>query len=318
MDHADGFGCRLAGSRFFEVNALRLHGLEWGDPARPPLLFLHGGSAHCHWWDEVAPAFADRYHVVSLDQRGHGASQWSDPPAYGTRDFVFDLAGLMERLGWERMVLVGHSMGGHNAMTFAGWHPERLSAVVIVDSRPAIPPERLERMRHRGHRILRPYENPDQAMERFRLLPPETSAPASFLRHLAQAGIVEREGKWFYRFDPSSNGSRAPVDAWPLLPQITCPTLIVRGEFSPIMPVEMARAIQEKIPGAQLADIPGAYHHLMLDQPEAFVSLLEQFLRGIHSEGASTAPSETSPGCSSSVAGSALPRGRPPAARGPS
>jgi len=287
MHRSGDFGCRRAGSRFFEVNGLRLHGLEWGDPARPPLLFLHGGSAHCHWWDEVAPAFAGRYHVVSLDQRGHGESQWSDPPAYRTQDFASDLAGLMERLGWERMTLVGHSMGGHNAMTFAAWHPERLSAVVIVDSRPAIPPERLEQMRRRGVRPLRSYESAARAVEHFRLLPPETTAPSRLLRHLARAGIVGGQGKWVYRFDPSSDGSRAPVDAWPLLPKITCPAFIVRGEFSTIMSRETVGAMLERIPRGQSAEIAGAHHHLMLDQPGAFVSVLEGFLRGIHSERAS-------------------------------
>jgi pimeloyl-ACP methyl ester carboxylesterase len=277
MDDTGVFGCRLAGSRFFEVNGLRLHALEWGDPARPPLLLLHGGSAHAHWWDRVAPALADRYHVVSLDQRGHGESQWSDPPSYRTEDFAADLVGLMDRLGWERILLVGHSMGGHNAMTFTAWYPERVAAVVIVDSRPAVPPARLEQMRYRGHRPLRTYESAELAVERFRLLPRETTAPASLLEHLARAGIVERDGTWVYRFDPATNGNRVPVDAWPLLPKISCPALIVRGELSPVLTRETAQDIVERIPGARLAEVPDTYHHLMLDRPDACASVLEEF-----------------------------------------
>lgn len=92
---------------------------------------------------------------------------------------------------------------------------------------------------------------------------------------------MERDGKWVYRFDPFTNGNRAPVDAWPLLPNIACPTLIVRGELSPVLTQETAQAILERIPGARLAEIPGAYHHLMLDQPRAVVSVLGRFLRGI-------------------------------------
>src|SRR5204862_130849 len=138
---------------------------------RPALCFLHGGAAHAHWFDLVAPAFADRFHVVSLDQRGHGESQWAEPAAYATQDFVADLIGVMDSLGWERTTVVGHSMGGHNAMAFAAWHPERVSRLVIVDSRPAIPPERLEGMHARGrHR--------------------ETAAAPELLAHLARAGFV--------------------------------------------------------------------------------------------------------------------------------
>jgi pimeloyl-ACP methyl ester carboxylesterase len=281
MNDTGVFGCRLAGSRFFEVNGLRLHALEWGNPARPPLLFLHGGFAHAHWWDQVAPTFADRYHVLSLDQRGHGESQWPDPPGYRTEDFAADLVSLMDRLGWETMILVGHSMGGHNAMAFTAWSPNRVAALVIVDSRPAVSPARLATMRHRGDRPLRTYASAELAAERFRLLPPETTAPASLLGHLARAGIVERGGGWVYRFDPATNGKRVPVDAWPLLPEIGCPTLVVRGESSPVLTRETAQAILKRISGARLAEIPGTYHHLMLDRPAAFASVLDGFLEEI-------------------------------------
>src|SRR5262249_36240579 len=71
------FGCESARRRSWSINGLTLSGLEWGAPGRPPLLCLHGGSAHAHWFDAVGPALADRYHVLSLDQRGHGESDWA-------------------------------------------------------------------------------------------------------------------------------------------------------------------------------------------------------------------------------------------------
>ena len=110
------FGCETARSRSLQVGGLTLHALEWGAPGRPALCFLHGGSAHAHWFDAVVPAFVDRYHVLSLDQRGHGASQWAPDPAYATEDFARDLVGVMDALGWRRMTVIGHSMGGHNAI----------------------------------------------------------------------------------------------------------------------------------------------------------------------------------------------------------
>jgi pimeloyl-ACP methyl ester carboxylesterase len=216
--------------------------------------------------------------VIALDQRGHGESGWASPPAYGTEDFAADLRGVMEALGWERMGLVGHSMGGHNAMAFAAWHPERLWALSIVDSRPAIPPERVEAMHRRGQRGPFPHVSLEGALESFRLLPPETTADPALLAHLAREGIVERDGRYVYRFDPACNGSRRPVDAWPLLPRITAPTLIVRGEHSPVLPRPMAEDLARAIPGARLAEIAGAYHHLVLDAPEAFTRVLAGFL----------------------------------------
>lgn len=275
------FGCDTAGHRVFSANGFRLHALEWGAPGAPGLLFLHGGSAHCHWFDAVAPAFADRFHVLSLDQRGHGESQWPEPPAYRTQDFCADLLALMEAFRWEQMVLVGHSMGGHNAMTFAAWYPERIRGLVITDSRPAIPPDRLSGLQARGHRPLRLYESAESAVARFRLLPRETVADPALLRHLARTGIVERDGRWVYRFDPACNGSRQPVDAWPLLSRITAPTLVVRGEWSPLLPRELAGEIVKRIPHARLQEVPGTYHHVVLDRPAAFVSLLDRFLSNL-------------------------------------
>jgi len=272
------FGCERARKRTVKVGGLRLNVLEWGIAGRPPLCFLHGGSAHAHWFDLVAPAFVDRFHTIALDQRGHGESDWATPPAYATENFAADLLGVIDAFGWRQVALVGHSMGGHNAMSFAAWHPDRVSALVIVDSRPVIPADRLDRLRTRGQRTLRPYPSAEAAAQSFRLLPRETNAEPAFFAHLGRAGVVQRDGHWAYRFDPASNSARAPVDAWPLLERITAPTLIARGELSPVLPPEMAEKLRVAIRAATLVEIPASYHHLVLDNPGAFVQALDRFL----------------------------------------
>jgi pimeloyl-ACP methyl ester carboxylesterase len=274
-------GCESARSVTLRVGGLSLHLLEWGAPGRPALCFLHGGSAHAHWFDRVAPAFADRFHVVSLDQRGHGESDWARPAAYATEDFASDLRGLLDALGWERAIVVGHSMGGHNAMAFAAWHPGRVRALVVVDSRPSIPAERLGRMRKRGWRALNLHPTLEAAAAAFRLLPRETVADPALLAHLARVGVVQRDGGWQYRFDPEANRQRLPVDTLNLLPRIGAPSLIVRGEWSPVLPRDLAEQMRSAIPRSTLVEIPGVYHHLVLDRPEAFVRALDEFLSGL-------------------------------------
>ena len=278
MPTTQRFGCESARTRFAVVGGLKLHFLEWGTIDRPTVCFLHGGSAHAHWFDRVTPAFADRYHLIALDQRGHGESQWAEPPAYGTENFASDLIGFFDSLSLERVALVGHSMGGHNSMSFAAWHPDRVSALVIVDSRPTIPADRLDRLRRRGERTLRPYPSQEAAAQLFRLIPRETNADPSLLAHLGASGVVQRDGAWFYRFDPASNSGRRPVDAWTLLDRITAPTLIARGELSPVLPRDMADKLLASIRGATLVEIPASYHHLVLDNPTAFVRELDRFL----------------------------------------
>ena len=272
------YGCDDARRRAFEVDGLTLRALEWGQPKRPGVCFLHGGSAHAHWFDGVAPAFADRHHVIALDQRGHGESGWPTAPAYATGDFVADLLGVMDALGWRRPVVVGHSMGGHNAMNFAAMHPERVSALVVVDSRPSLPADRLAHMHRRGHRGPWRHESLDAALQSFRLLPRETVADPALLEHVARQGIVERDGRFLYRFDPACNGERRPTDNWPLLERITAPTLVIRAEHSPVLTRDMARDIAKRIPNVGVEEIPGAYHHVVLDAPEAVTAALKTFL----------------------------------------
>jgi len=275
------FGCQQSRSRTLEINGRDLHFLEAGPSGAPALCFLHGGAAHAHWFDAVLPRFVPDYHVLSLDQRGHGRSGWAVPPAYATEDFASDLVTLMDRLGWERMTLVGHSMGGHNAMAFAAWHPQRVRGLVVVDSRPTIPPERLDRMHARGRRGPRLHPTREAAVASFRLLPRETVADPQLLAHLASEGMVRRDGGWSYRFDPASTADRAPVDGWALLSRVTASTLIVSGELSPVLPREMAERLRAAIPGARHVEIPGAYHHLVLDKPDLFNAALGDFLASL-------------------------------------
>jgi len=271
--------CEAARRRFERINGLELHFLQTGPENAPPVCFLHGGAAHAHWFDRVIPALSDRFHVISLDQRGHGESQWARPAAYATEDFAGDLQALMDRLGLARMTLVGHSMGGHNSMGFAAWHPARTAALVVVDARPYLPPDRVQRMRERGRRPPRLHASEEAAVASFRLLPRETIADPALLAHMARMGLARVDGGVKYRFDPACYGDRKPVDCWPLLPRVTAPTLVVRGEHSPVLPVEMATRMLETIPRAELVEIPGAYHHLTLDAPEAFSAALDAFLR---------------------------------------
>ena len=278
MTTIPGFGCAAAVRRTFMVNGLKLSALEWPAPGRPALCFLHGGSAHAHWFDAVVPSFVGRYHILSLDQRGHGESDWSPTQEYATEHFAADLLGVMAAMGWPRMALAGHSMGGHNSMAFSGWHPERVSALAIIDSRPSLPPERLNAMHHRGHRGPRRHETFASALASFRLLPRETTADPALLDHLGREGIAQRDGRFLYRFDPATSGERQPADAWPLLERITAPTLVVRGEHSPILPVPMAQDILKRVPRVRLVEIAGAYHHLVLDAPQAFAEALDPFL----------------------------------------
>src|SRR5579872_4201793 len=81
--------------RFATVNGLRIHYLDWGNAGKPPFLMLHGIARHAHSFDHIAPHFRDNYHVIAMDMRGHGDSDWSPDGAYLVEDYVKDVEGLV-------------------------------------------------------------------------------------------------------------------------------------------------------------------------------------------------------------------------------
>ena len=106
-------------SRLIDVNGISLHYLEWGEEANPPLILLHGGSAHAHWWDHIAPSLAQTFRILVFDMRGHGDSSWITPPAYEIQDYVADLEAVITTLQLDSPSLLGHSLGGFIALSYA-------------------------------------------------------------------------------------------------------------------------------------------------------------------------------------------------------
>jgi pimeloyl-ACP methyl ester carboxylesterase len=186
---------------------------------------------------------------------------------------------VIDRLDLRRVVVAGHSMGGQIALAFAAWHPDALDRLVVLDARPAVNLARLQAIRARGERPRPVFSDRAAALRRFRLSPPETSASPAVVRDVGGRGIRRLgPGRWVYRFDPACERTREPVDAWPLLPRITVPTLIVRGEGSTILPRDVAERMAKLIPSARLEAIPGAYHHVTLDAPVALAGCLLDWL----------------------------------------
>ena len=116
------------------VSGVSLHYQEWGDPASPPIIMLHGFGVSGHMFDEFAGRLANRYHLIALDQRGHGDSAWSDEGDYSREAFVRDLEGFRETLGIEQFILTSHSMGGLNSFSYTARYPLRDSTLILVDA----------------------------------------------------------------------------------------------------------------------------------------------------------------------------------------
>ena len=268
--------------RFVTINRLRLHYLDWGTAGKPPFLLLHGGSAYAHWWDFVAPALAENFRVIALDQRGHGDSDHVNPPAYGTRHYLADLQQFIATLGLHKPVLMGHSMGGHNSLIYATQHAQELAALILVDTDAAYPEAAVQFLRKLGEKPAKEFDSFVEAISRFQLLPRETYISTEKLRYLASFAFHERpDGKWTAKLDRKTL-FRDPIDGRPFLSQITCPTLIVRAEHSPLLSHEKINRLVNSLPHGRWVEVKDTYHHVMLDNPDGLVKAVREFLADLH------------------------------------
>ncbi|HEY2664232.1 MAG TPA: alpha/beta hydrolase [Candidatus Binataceae bacterium] len=275
-------------SRYATVNGIKLHYFYWGgDSSKRTFLLLHGGGAQAHWWDNVAPLLTSHGRVIALDFRGHGRSQWANPPVYGPASYVRDVKEFVEQLG-GRIVLVGHSMGGAVAQWVASEFPDLLDALVIVDA-PAGPPPLWLRLMWRWRRRAAGLERPQLAsaehvVGKFRLSPPGTYLTNDQLAQLALFGAEQLpNGKWVFRFDPKTRSWRRHGGGLrrPNLRRITAPTLILRGAESVLVTPHTAAKLNRRIRGSKLRCIERAHHHVPLDNPTDTAAAIVEFAQSL-------------------------------------
>jgi pimeloyl-ACP methyl ester carboxylesterase len=264
---------------FLQVEGSRLHYLDYGTAGLPPILGVHGGAAHAHWFDFFAPGFVSDFHVRALDFRGHGDSQWMTPPDYTYERHAADLEGVVEQLNLRDFVLIGHSMGGLVSLLYAATYPGRLRALIIVDSTLRMPEERVAMLRDVGNRPGSRYATHEDFLARYRLRPDGTTAAPEIIRHLAERGGRQLpDGSWTHKFDRHVYSQRDSFDGIPYCSQITVPTLVVKGGRSQRVTPELFAEAKARCPLFELAEVPHANHHVFLDNPPGFERVVKAFL----------------------------------------
>lgn len=265
--------------RYAEVAGLKLHYQDFGSAGKQTMVCVHGGAASGHWFDFVAGDFSRNYHVLAIDQRGHGDSGWARPADYSYERYADDLDEFVTKLGISDFVLIGHSMGGAVALTYAARHPGRVARLVVVDTTLHMTPDRIEKLREVGNRPGRTYATREEFVSRFRLRPPDSSATPEVLRHLGECGAKELpDGTFGHKFDRDVYARRNSVDTLPLWSQIKIPALLVKGGRSPRITPEIRAMVKERCPQMEFAEVEGADHHVTLDNPAGFAEAVNAFL----------------------------------------
>jgi esterase len=267
--------------REFTHDDMRFHYLDWGGDGKQPLIFLHGNAQQGHSWDFVALSMCDSYHVFVPDARGHGDSDWAPHGEYTVDDYVSDLDGFVNSLGLDQFILVGHSMGGRTSYVYASRFPEKIKALVIVDSGP----------RGVTHGIAR--------MERFKQLPDRLATYEEFAKRVQEytgrplwqvLGSLKytirqsEDGIWTWKYDkvfrtPGAMPASLPLEKlWECVESIRCPTLIVRGSESDVFAPETMAQMMDVIPDSASVVISRAGHLVAGDNPVDFIEALKDWL----------------------------------------
>ena len=273
-------------NEYVDVAGARIHYQRWGKRNAPGLLLAHGNGAHAHWWDFIAPYFAETYNVVALTFSGMGDSDWRS--SYDLTTFSAEQVAVAEASGMfehaQKPVIVGHSFGGFVTLQTGAEHGDKFGGTVIVDS-PVNPPDRPHGEPPRKGRPNKIYKDLEAALARFRLAPPQVCENHFAMDYIARWSLkktAEEEGGagWTWKFDPTIwRRFDMPGDPADMLRAITCRIAIIRGEESALMPDDVGAHMRELL-GHQVpyVSIPHARHHVMLDQPLAFVAALRMLL----------------------------------------
>ncbi len=238
------------------------------------VVLSHGlGGNHAIWYQQV-PAFAERFQVITWDQRGFGRStnaKGENSPAAAS----IDLAAVLDRLGVDRAHLVGQSMGGWAVMGFALAHPERVRSLVLADTLGGIFTAEASEHFDAYIRDMMTQPTPDEL--------PITRHPALG----EQLGAADPVKAFLYRQigglggpAPRNAGLQLRQTGYPLdeVRRLNVPALFVVGEHDPIFPPAVVRSVAAEVSGARIVELPRAGHSPYFETPEAWNTAVLEFL----------------------------------------
>jgi esterase len=255
---------------------------KFGKPGGTPVIIVHGLSFISYDWAPVAAQIAGDREVVAIDMRGFGESTWSPERNYKLDNMSADVIAVLDALGWDKAVLMGHSFGGRVALATAGWKPERAAGLVCVDFAPDLAPAG---RRHVAERIG---GQPDvfASVEDAIAYHHDADTPArrarweAFLKKTEQGYVLKRDLHFRDNFKRAlESGKSAPVPEflWPMLADMKIPTLVIRASQSDMFAPETLDKVKSANPGVTAVELAGS-HDLAGDNPQGLAQAVTSFL----------------------------------------
>lgn len=268
------------------LSGLHFHVTEWGNPDAAPVVMLHGIRGYGETFIGVAQALQPGFRTIALDQRGRGGSDWDPQGNYYTDTYVQDLEQLVDSLELERFDLLGHSMGGINAIVYAAKHPAKVRRLVIEDAGPGAFENSAGAHRIRKELANTPeqFANWEDASQFMRALRPTVTEEArqqrlqSMLKQLPDGTFTwqyDHAGIAQTRLNPDP---ARVVDLRSHVRSLQCPTLVIRGGNSDYLQPDMVVEMRQLNPLLTAVEISDAGHYVHDDKPERFHQEVLRFL----------------------------------------
>ncbi|MBX7231689.1 MAG: alpha/beta hydrolase [Bdellovibrionales bacterium] len=255
----------------------------YGPETGTPLVFLHGLLGSGTNWRQIISGLENRYRILTFDQRGHGRS-FHSKSGYAPEEFAKDLITLLEELSWEQILLVGHSMGGRNAVCFASQWPHKVKKLVLEDIAPESTVHAMGKIKMMIQKVPTPFSNREQAKQFFKNEFPHFLAEdpqANTIALFFYSNLIQKDYGVDWRFDRdgilAALGSPQPQKRWNEFVSLKVPTLIVRGQNSKDLSPELYQKMLALNPWAKGIEIPAAGHWVHYDQPQKFIEVLIDF-----------------------------------------
>ena len=265
--------------KFRGPQGLALSCIDYGGEGGAPVLLMHGAAAHSRWWDFSAPALTDRYHVLALDRRGHGDSEWDPAGRYEIEDYATDVHAAVANLDIGKAFLVGHSGGGLPCILYAARYPENVAGLALLETRPVYDEAMVARMRSREERPPRTFASLEEARRSFRLTPPTVGAPPEMVEYLSQHSFRQLpDGRWINKLDCRTGRRVLAFDGIQWMRKVTCPVLVVRAGRSTMVEQEALERLVAVSPRGYMVEIADADHQVILDSADEIVKTLREFL----------------------------------------
>lgn len=275
-------------SQFVKIGeGVTVHLRDEGPRDAPAIILLHGSNADLHTWEPWVEALKGQYRVIRFDQVGHGLTGPDPADDYSTDNFVADIGAVADKLGLERFILGGNSMGGKHALAFAIAHPERVTGLVLVDGSGGPMLARGKDKKDSGNigfTIARtPVLNRIAEQITPRSLIAESLAQSVSVKAVANEAAVTRY--WELLRYPGNRRATMKRFSQPYDPltrdeiaAVTTPTLILWGEEDRVIPVEAGRWLAKTLPNNRLEVYPGIGHLPHEEAPEATLADLTAWL----------------------------------------